>query len=332
MEGSQRVRGRPGSEPGGPTTLAFRVGRIPVRLGLGLLLTSLAFGLGARHGILAATGWSAGLLVTLFAHEMSHAVAARAWGVPAGVELALFRGSDTTSTAALPPLRRVLVHVAGPASNLVLAATAFGLASARPSLAGALHPLAWMNVTWGALNLLPILPFDCGKALVALLDALTGGRGERPMRVVSIALAAILGAAAVYVRAPILLLICFLVALQNVRALPHARSRRNVEALMKVHVQAAFDALEAGDAPKGVTHCLTVLAASKSPASRREAVRLLAYAYASTESWAHLMDLLESGGAMALEDDELVKYERAARGLGRAREAARIASLRTFVA
>jgi hypothetical protein len=50
------------------------------------------------------------------------------------------------------------------------------------------------------------------------------------------------------------------------------------------------------------------------------------------ESWSKLMELLESGGVLALQDGELEKYERAARELGRREEARRLAWLRTRVA
>lgn len=65
---------------------------------------------------------------------------------------------------------------------------------------------------------------------------------------------------------------------------------------------------------------------------RKDALRLLAFAYASTEAWGKLMELLESGGVLALEDRELETYEQAANQLGRSEEAQRIAMLRNRVA
>ena len=281
MDSSRRAKGGPGAGPQQPMTLAFRIGPVPVRLGLGLLLATLAFGLGARHGLLAAMAWTAGLLATLFVHELAHAATARMWGAPAEVHLTLFRGGRAPWMTSLSPLRRMLAYLSGPASNLGIAATAFGLSHAS-RWTGALNQLAWMNLAWGALNLLPVLPLDGGHALVALLGGLTKRQGERPVRWLSVLLAAALGIGAAHFRAPIPLLICVLVGFQNASTLLGARGERHQESLMKVHLQAAFDALENGETAKAVEHCRTVLAASRSTATRKEAVRMLSYASASS--------------------------------------------------
>jgi hypothetical protein len=61
---------------------------------------------------------------------------------------------------------------------------------------------------------------------------------------------------------------------------------------------------------------------------RRDAVRLLAYAYATSNDWRNLMQLLESGGAEALADGELEKFQHVARELGHAEDAQRMGLLR----
>jgi hypothetical protein len=57
-------------------------------------------------------------------------------------------------------------------------------------------------------------------------------------------------------------------------------------------------------------------------------VRLLAYAYATSNDWRNLMQLLESGGAGALAEGELEKFQRVARELGRSEDAQRMGLLR----
>jgi uncharacterized protein HemY len=61
---------------------------------------------------------------------------------------------------------------------------------------------------------------------------------------------------------------------------------------------------------------------------RKDAVRLLAYAYVAKGAWTPLVRLLESSGATVMDDAEIEKYERAALELGRAEDARRIAQLR----
>lgn len=292
-------------------------------------------GLGARGASTQVAIWAGGFLVTVFVHELAHAVLAHAFGVAAEVNLSLFRGGLGSAVGSLSVPRRVVVCLAGPAVSLVIAAMAFTIARAHPT-GGALtsHGLlyvGWINLGWGLFNLLPVLPLDAGHALVALLDGATKGRGEPPARRFSIALAAALGLVAFHYRMAFPALIGGFVALQNLRALRGSR-RSNREAVVRVHLQAAFDALERGEGVTATGHCRTILATSDDPAARRDAVRLLAYAYASMESWSKLMELLESGGVLALQDGELEKYERAARELGRREEARRLAWLRTRVA
>ncbi len=311
-------------------TLTLRLGPIPVRINPGLIFIALLLGLGPQRGPLAIAARAVAFLATVFAHDLAHAAAARSFGAPAEVHLTLFRAGFGSWIGSLSRVRKVVVCLAGPIVSLAVAAVAFALVHARPPLgevgAGALRYLGWINLGWGLLNLLPILPLDAGHALVALLDGATKGRGEQSVRWLSIACATALGLAAASSRLMLPVFICGLVAFQNANAL-RALGARNGESILRMRLQAAFAALERGEATTAIGHCHEVLRASTSPATRKDAVRLLAYGYASAEAWGKLMNLLESGGALALEAGELEKYERTARELGRSVEAQRIASL-----
>jgi Zn-dependent protease len=315
--------------------LAFRFGPIPVRIHAWFPVAALILALGAHHGPAGIATRAVGFLITAFAHDLAHAAAARSFGAPAEVNLTLYRGGLGSWIVSLSPVRKVVVSLAGPAVSLVIAVVTMGIVHADPSVGevgvDALRYLGFVNLGWGLLNLLPLLPLDGGHALVALLDGATKKRGEESVRLLSIACAAVLGLVGALHRAFLPVFVCGVVALHNARAL-RTQGARNGESIMRVHLQAAFDALERGEAATAIGHCREVLSASTSPATRRDAVRLLAYAYASVDSWGRLMDLLESGGVSALEDGELEKYERTARELGRRKDAERIASLRHGIA
>jgi len=67
-----------------------------------------------------------------------------------------------------------LISLAGPASNLLLAALfalAFRLFYPLSSLFYLIVPIIVLNVSWGIFNLLPIHPLDGGKILVGFLPA-----------------------------------------------------------------------------------------------------------------------------------------------------------------
>jgi uncharacterized protein HemY len=95
-----------------------------------------------------------------------------------------------------------------------------------------------------------------------------------------------------------------------------------------VYAGAAYEAATRNDHALAIQHCETVLRLSPAEATRKDGVRLLAYSYAMVGAWRPLLDLLESGGSLVLDDEELEKYERTARELGRVEDARRIAMLR----
>ncbi len=319
-----------------PPTLAlsFRLGSIPIRVDPWLLVLSAMIGLGVGRGPLGVAAAAAALLATVFVHELAHAVAIRSLGGTAVVHLSLLRNALADRIASLPAIARTLASLAGPAASLSLGAAVIGVARIRAPAsevgAEALRYFGFINVAWGLLNVLPILPLDGGHALVAILDRTTKGRGEQPARWVSLGSAVALGLAAARARAVLPLFICGIWAIQNARAL-RTSSERNQEAILRVHLQAAFDAAGRGEAPLAMRHCRAILTGSCDPAIRRDAVRLLAYSYATSDDWRNLVNLLESGGAAALAEGELEKYESAAGALGRPDEARRIGSLRGLV-
>jgi hypothetical protein len=150
----------------------------------------------------------------------------------------------------------------------------------------------------------------------------TRTKGERSVRRFAIGAVLALGIAAAHARMLPVALVCWVWAFQTARAL--ARSAQNGDAILRVHLQAAFDAAERGDAPVAIHHCRTILGTSRDGRLRRDAVRLLAYAYATSDDWGNLIQLLEKGGARALAEGELEKLQRAASELGRADDAHRI--------
>jgi Zn-dependent protease len=316
--------------------LSFRLGAIPVRIHAWLPLLGVLLAMGSHDGVLGAAVRVLGFVATLFAHELSHAAVARRLGAPAEVDVASFRGVFGAPIASLSPARRIVVCLAGPLVNLVAGTIAFALIRSSPSAstfgAETLRYLAGINLGWGLLNLLPILPLDAAQAFAAALDRPSGGRGEPIVRRISIGLAVVLGCAALAARMIFPVLVSGLVAVHNARALGLARELRNREAVLRVHLHAAHDALEREDTSIAVEHCRTVLATSTDPMLRRDAIRLLAYAHATCGDWSKLVALLELGGAEALDGAELERYQRAARELGRFDDARRIALLRGRVA
>jgi Zn-dependent protease len=312
-------------------TLAFRLGAIPVRIHAGFLLLAGLLGLTLQSTPLGVALCTVALLVAVLVHELAHAVTARTFGVDAQVDMTPFRPGVDRALRQLSTVGRVSVALAGPLAGTAVAAVATLALHRhpieRPGLAESARYFVWINWAWAVINLLPILPFDGGYVLLAIADRSTRGRGEQPIRLVSIGLSLLFAIAALFAHAAFPALLFGLLGLQNARGL-RARDADQRETLARVYVHAAYDAAERDEPSTAIHHCLTALRLSSEVTTRKDALRLLAYGYATTDAWRPLLRLLESGGAQAMEDAELATYEEAARELGRTEDAKRIAMLR----
>lgn len=151
----------------------------------------------AGHSALIAMIVAIALGASLLAHELGHARAAvsrglrvsriRFWGLGALCERA---------DVARAPLDQLYVVAAGPAANVLLALTAWAatlIVGDGPSTA--LRIFAAVNALVAATNLIPILPFDGGQIVAALLWHATGDSAaayQRMARVSRMVAAAVL--------------------------------------------------------------------------------------------------------------------------------------------
>jgi len=137
-------------------------------------------------------GYAFGVLLTLLIfvcvllHELSHSVVAQAFGIPVP-QIILFPIGGVAQMSKRPstPLQELLIAVAGPASNVVIAGGLFALGkfvlgydvpwrSAEPVLsAPSAEALWWMltasNLALAVFNMIPALPMDGGRVLRAIL-------------------------------------------------------------------------------------------------------------------------------------------------------------------
>lgn len=169
-----------------------RAAGVPIVLGPGWLFASLFLvavfgptataaipGIDRLGGFLVAAGWALLLYASILLHELAHAFAGRARGVPVRqVNLTLI-GGHTEMDDAGSPGTSAIVAAAGPLANLVVAGVAAALAAVVPPWGAAawlLMSLAGANLVVTAFNLLPGLPMDGGWILEAFVWRLTGRR------------------------------------------------------------------------------------------------------------------------------------------------------------
>lgn len=177
-------------------SLRFRLAGIPVRVDLLFFVTALFLGTSAGRDGASLLIWVAVVLASVLWHELGHALALRAFGYAPVVELWAFGGlTYRASGGRTPAARFLLVTLAGPGAGLALGGALLAWVriaaplDVGPLAAAAIVDLLWVNIGWGLLNLLPILPLDGGNAVASFLDLVTRGRGLLPARVVSVLLA-----------------------------------------------------------------------------------------------------------------------------------------------
>jgi len=117
--------------------------------------------------------------LSVLAHEMSHALVARRFGVEVhDITLFIFGGAASLEQDAPSPRAEALIAVAGPISSLLLGAALLGIdvVIGQPQLEAVLGWLGLINVTLGVFNLIPGFPMDGGRLLRALLWRLRGDK------------------------------------------------------------------------------------------------------------------------------------------------------------
>jgi Zn-dependent protease len=191
---------------GGGSGLRFSLFGFPVRIHVSFLLIAVLIGFsGPEPNLERALVWLAVVLVSVLVHELGHAFAARSVGAEPTIDLYALGG--LTAFAPPRPLGRwqaVGISIAGPFAGFLLGALVLSVASAfgvqHPSpFVGVGAPLGdvvvgasiWVNLYWGAVNLLPILPLDGGNVVRSLLPG-DGDTRERVAAGVSLAASVVL--------------------------------------------------------------------------------------------------------------------------------------------
>ncbi|MFT4624104.1 MAG: stage IV sporulation protein FB [Myxococcota bacterium] len=119
------------------------------------------------------------VFLSLLMHELGHAAAARRLKVRHG-PVVLHGFGGYVQHQATTPARQLLISLAGPAAMLVVGLPVALALDAGAVPEGVLVDVAWyvavINVGWGLLNLLPMLPLDGGNALRAALGIVSTPR------------------------------------------------------------------------------------------------------------------------------------------------------------
>lgn len=348
--------------------MTFRLGSIPVRVHPWFWLTALLLGGNFKQPRVVIL-WILVVFVSVLVHELGHALAGIAFGLVPQIDLHGMGGTTSWITGKrIGHGRSIVVSLAGPGLGLVLGfglwfAERRGWSPTNVNVADAVRMTEGVNIYWGILNLVPLLPLDGGNVMRSFLHIVTRGRGEKPARVISI-LVAVAGLAFALKGQQIWLgFLCGLFALRNVQALratgqvqaedaePGARPRAEHEIRglggaedaneaneagetrppapvvnpldPKAATDAAYEALQREDAAGAIRAVQPALAPEAPPETRAAGTKLLAYALLLEGEWQALVDVLARERTL-FGREELERYARTAHELGRDGDAATI--------
>lgn len=199
----------------GPTEfdVRFRLLGIPVRVHplFWALAALLGWNITAHSGKLLLI-WIGCVFFSVLVHEFGHALTARAFGADPDVLLYTFGGLCLYRNPDETPWRRLLVLVMGPGAGFLLMGTTIAVASLAlrtspvdiwnwdfpPGPVEARMAIVFLieiNLFWGLLNLLPIMPLDGGQIAMTFLTMHNRHEGPRRSYIVSLVTA---GLVAIY--------------------------------------------------------------------------------------------------------------------------------------
>ncbi|MBT8162864.1 MULTISPECIES: site-2 protease family protein [Arthrobacter] len=145
--------------------------------GPALLLRNHFLGVGAYF---VAFAYALLLAISVLVHELAHALSAKAFNWPTEkIVLNLWGGHTQFENYTASPGRSVVVALAGPAANFVLAGAAWLLLAAGvfTGVADTLtNILMWANFLIGVFNVLPGLPLDGGRLVESAVWKATGSQ------------------------------------------------------------------------------------------------------------------------------------------------------------
>lgn len=170
----------------------FAIGRFPVRVNWSFLLIVLLIGLDVTNP-LSTVSWVIVVFISVLIHELGHAIVAEYYGLFPSIVLHSMGGLTIFSrNRPLTHLQEILLSLAGPFFGFAFGGLIYALTSVLTGvpffLRVVLGQLLWVNIGWGVINLIPMLPLDGGQVMRSLWQWLRSPYDERTPLIISIAI------------------------------------------------------------------------------------------------------------------------------------------------
>jgi membrane-associated protease RseP (regulator of RpoE activity) len=182
----------------------FRILNFPVRVHFSFFLVALLLGLGIGLNLYLVL-WVLIVLASVLLHELGHAIAADFYGRSPTIELYSMGGlTVSTRYSMLSYPKEILISFAGPLAGfllggLIYVALRFLGPVENSYLRFLFSQLIWVNIGWGLINLIPILPLDGGQIMRNLYHWLRNPYDDRTPLIISIVFGVLAIAFALYI-------------------------------------------------------------------------------------------------------------------------------------
>jgi Zn-dependent protease len=167
----------------------FQLLSFPVRVHISFFFVAVLLGLGSGN-IFSLLIWVAVVFFSVLVHELGHAITSNYYGRNPYIELYSMGGlTVSTRHTTLTYPREILISASGPLAGFLVGALVFAatyLLGPFPNalLRYAISSLLWVNIGWGLVNLIPILPLDGGQIMRNLYHWLGRSYDERtPLKI-----------------------------------------------------------------------------------------------------------------------------------------------------
>jgi Zn-dependent protease len=217
--------------------LSFPLGKIPVHIHVSFFIMTFLLGAGMSTTDLRITMlWIVIVLVSVLLHELGHALMGIAFGLSPQIDLHGMGGTTSWTERGKQHLsapKKIAISLAGPLVGIVIGKSIQILAESgrltlSPMASVGIGMVVVVNLWWGLLNLLPILPLDGGNVMAQVFAIVTGGRGQRAAHILSIVVAVAGGGFALLTGSWWPAMLAGMLAYQNFRALvPEQRPPAN---------------------------------------------------------------------------------------------------------
>ncbi|MEO7112863.1 MAG: hypothetical protein ABI183_20640 [Polyangiaceae bacterium] len=173
---------------------SFNLGKIPVTIHLWFLLVGV-FLMGNVTSPPLVIMWLAIFFLSVLAHELGHAFAGIAFGLEPRIDLHGMGGTTSWRHKNVSTAKKIIISVAGPSIGIFFGGLLYLFSpvvlgeNPSPLADWAVDKLIFVNLVWGLLNLLPMLPLDGGNVMAHSLTAAMGDKGMRVAHYISAAIA-----------------------------------------------------------------------------------------------------------------------------------------------